>query len=140
MTSALDMILMVSIVVGAPLAFVGLWVGVCSLLAAVGGWRKLATRYRGVGPGPSTVSTTGILGTVRYKGTLALGASPAGLDLSVMLLFRAGHPTLRIPWTDIRVEGEKRQLFGSWTQVRLGQGGPLLQVPSQTWQRLTQAR
>lgn len=129
-------LLTAAIVIAAPLVFVSFWMGVCWLLALVGGWRSLASRYRvDSEPRPTTRSTSGMVGLVSYNGVLELAASGLGLDLRVMKLFRAGHPPLRIPWTDIAVEGERAGLFGSQTKLRLG-GSTTLRVPSKVWQEL----
>jgi hypothetical protein len=140
MSSPTQILLIVAIVLAAPMVFVGFWMGVCWLLALMGGWRGLAARYRvDSEPRPSTQRVSGMLGLVSYNGVLELAASKMGLDLRVMMLFRAGHPPLRIPWADIRVEGESSGLFGSQTKVRLGPSGPTLRVPSELWQQLTAA-
>jgi hypothetical protein len=141
MSSATDILLIVALAIAMPLVFVGFWMGVCSLLALVAGWRGLASRYRvHTDPKPATQTTSGMVGLVSYNGVLQVGASNAGLDLRVMVLFRAGHPPLRIPWTDIRVESETSGLFGSQTKLRLGSNGPALRLPSKVWQQLSRPR
>jgi hypothetical protein len=139
MTSTGQTLLIAVIVIAAPLVFVGFWMGVCWLLALVGGWRALAGRYRVDGePRAPTRRTFGMLGLVSYNGVLDVAASNSGLDLRVMSLFRAGHPPLRIPWTDIRVEGETWSLFGSQTKVRLGRS-IVLRVPTDVWRELSKS-
>lgn len=141
MTSPVQILLYVGLAIAMPLVFVGFWMGVCWLLALVGGWRSLASRYRVNGEAkPTTQSTSGMLGLISYNGVLEVGASHAGLDLRVMALFRAGHPPVRIPWTDIRVEDEHAGLFGSHTRLRLGSNGPALRLPSKVWQGLHRPR
>jgi hypothetical protein len=140
MTSPMQILLIVALVIGGSLVFVGFWMSVCWLLALVGGWRSLATRYRvDSEPRPMTQTTSGMLGLVSYNGVLELAASDSGLDLRVMMLFRAGHPPLRIPWADIRVESERAGLFGSQTKLRLGASGTALRVPSKVWQGISHA-
>jgi hypothetical protein len=141
MTSPVQILLYVGLAIAMPLVFVGFWMGVCWLLALVAGWRGLASRYRvDTEPKPATQTTSGMVGLVSYNGVLQVGASNAGLDLRVMVLFRAGHPPLRIPWTDIRVESETAGLFGSQTKLRLGSNGPALRLPSKVWQQLSRPR
>jgi hypothetical protein len=141
MTSPVQILLYIGIAIAMPLVFVGFWMGVCWLLALVGGWRTLAARYRMHDEQkPTTQSTSGMLGLVSYNGVLQVGASNIGLDLRVMALFRAGHPPLRIPWTDIRVEDERAGLLGAQTRLRLGPGGPALRLPSRVWQGLSRPR
>jgi hypothetical protein len=141
MSSPADVMLIVALAIAMPLAFVGFWMGVCWLLALVGGWRGLARRYRVHGEAkPTTQSTSAMLGVVSYNGVLQVGASDTGLELRVMSLFRAGHPPLRIPWTDVRDEGEQSGLFGTQTKLRLGPNGTTLRLPSKVWQQLSRPR
>lgn len=37
-----------------------------------------------------------------HRGALSLGAAEDGLDLWVPVLFRLGHPPLRVPWESLR--------------------------------------
>lgn len=137
MSSALDALLMVAAIFGGVLGFVGFWMGICVLLGLMSGWRGLANRYETRSEPPSQSETVyAMLGLVSYKGVLELASTPEGLDMRVMALFRAGHPPLRIPWQVIGVEGEHIGLFGQQTKVRLGNGGPLLRVPSEVWAKL----
>ncbi len=140
MPSAGQTLLTVAIVIAAPIVFVGFWMGVCWILALAGGWRALAGRYRVEGElrAPSR-RTSGMVGLVSYNGVLDLSASNLGLDVRVMSLFRAGHPPLRIPWADIRVEDESAGLFGSQTKLRLG-GRTVLRVPTDIWNELSAPR
>lgn len=141
MTSLVQILPIVGLAIAMPLVFVGFWMGVCWLIALVGGWHGLARRYRVHGElGATTQNTSGMLGLVSYNGVLQVGASKDGLDLRMMVLFRAGHPPLRIPWADIRVEDERSGWLGFLTKVRLGPNGPALRVPSKVWQKLSQAR
>jgi hypothetical protein len=134
----MDTLVMVIVIVTAPFALVGFWMGVCWLLGAVAGWRGLASRYRTSEPAPlGAESMSGMLGLISYNGVLEVGLAENGLDLRVMKLFRAGHPPLRIPWAAIRVEGESSGfLTGSVTRLRLGERGPLLRLPTRVWQRV----
>lgn len=38
--------------------------------------------------------------TSRYGNCLSVGAAPVGLKLSIFFLFRPGHPSLFLPWSD----------------------------------------
>jgi hypothetical protein len=141
MTSPLQILLYVGLAIAMPLVFVGFWMGVCWLLALAGGWHGLASRYRVNGDAtPKMQSISGAIGPVSYNYVLQVGASKAGLELRVMALFRAGHPPLRIPWADIRVEDEHAGLLGFLTKVRLGPNGPSLRLPSKVWQQLDRPR
>lgn len=138
MGSSLDTLLVVLAVIAGPFAFVGFWMAVCWLLGTLSGWGGLARRYRTNAPEPFGADgmLSGMLGLVSYRGVLQVGFAEDGFDLRVMMLFRAGHPPVRIPWSEIRVEGESSGfLTGRVTRVRLGEGGPLLRLPTQVWER-----
>ena len=96
-----------------PLLFPFFWAFVCVVIAYVGGWRSLAATYRAQQPfeGQRWWFQSGSMrwGT-GYNNCLTVGASPLGLHLSVLFLFRAGHPPLFIPWEDVTV-GSRRLLF-----------------------------
>lgn len=95
-------LLVVAIVVGFPLVFGLFFSGVTFLVSLLGGWGRLAGRYRAPPGGMASVQTcSGFMGVARYSGVLRVGVAPEGLHLSVMVLFRAGHPPLVIPWQDI---------------------------------------
>lgn len=86
-----------------------MWVSVCFLLSRVGGWSELAARY----PAPDGVTGTnfhwrsGRVGWVNYRNCLNLTATPAGLKLSVVAIFKMGHAPILVPWSAIRAEREK---------------------------------
>lgn len=46
--------------------------------------------------------------------------SPMGLYLSVLPIFRVGHPPLLIPWREIQVIQKRFSIFGSRTAVSIG--------------------
>jgi hypothetical protein len=136
MGSAIDTLVTALVIIAAPFVFVGFWMGVCWLLGTASGWRRLGRRWRTSEPAPlGSEWVLGMLGLVSYNGVLSVGVAEDGLDLRVMLLFRAGQPPLRIPWSEIRVEGESPGLFVSRTRVRLGERGPVLRIPSAVWAR-----
>jgi hypothetical protein len=93
------------------LAFVGLWVGM-SFFMARGNWAALAGAYRysGASPAARWRSQDGDVGSEQYDNGLTIGADAVGLYLAVSFPFRAGHPPLFIPWTEISVSKEERFL------------------------------
>jgi len=97
-----------------PLFFAGMWVATCFLIARLGGWSALAAAYAAAGPfeGRLWRFRSGALRRLSgYNGCLTVGAGKRGLYLAVMLLFRAGHPPLFVPWSDITVTTETDRLF-----------------------------
>ncbi len=95
-----------------PVFFVGMWVGVCSLLSEMGGWRTLARHYGASSPFPGKRFRfrSARLGGVNYNSCLTFEAGPAGLHISVLAPFRVGHPPLLVPWSDITAREEKSWL------------------------------
>lgn len=98
-----------------------LWCLVVLLLSRVGGWHRLGKRYavgdqlvEGNAVSPAHVS----VGSVRYRHITTLQLNDEGFCLSVMPLFRLGHPRLFIPYTDIttrrpaRFPWLKSEVFG----------------------------
>jgi len=55
----------------------------------------------------------------QYGGVTRLTTVEDGLYLSVVLLFRVGHPPLRIPWNEISV-GRTRYMFQRFVVLTLG--------------------
>ena len=98
-----------------PILFIGMWVGIGYVIAAMGGWNVLAKHY----PAKSDFQgelfrfKSGKLGLAGYGNCLNLGAGSFGFYLGTILLFRSGHPALLIPWEDITVSVKKRWLFSS---------------------------
>jgi hypothetical protein len=92
-------------------AFVGLWIGV-SFFTARGNWAALAGayRYRGTFPSSRWHRQDGNVGSEGFENGLTVGADSEGLYLAIVFLFRAGHPPLFIPWTDVSVRTEERFL------------------------------
>lgn len=127
---------LVLILLAFPVVFIGFWSAVCALLAFVGGWRGLAGRFRTETEQPHSAETpTGaMLGVVSYKSVLEVAFAEDGLDLRVMMMFRPGHPPLRIPWDQVEYQGEAASLFRKRVRIRLG-GGPVLRIPADLWVR-----
>ncbi len=113
------------ILIGFPIFFVAIWSFVCWLIALVGGWQRLAQRYRTTNtPPPDSKKfdhTYGTLGIASYRGTLNVAITPSGLHLSVMRIFQVGHPPLFIPWADVRVTGDTFFLWIEGVALALGQ-------------------
>ena len=101
-----------------PLFFAGIWSGVVLLLSRIGGWRELAGSYRATQPftGEQFRVPVGWMRGSRYRGVLSLGADSMGLFLSISPLFRMGHPSLFITWSDISFSKDR---YGSFEGVRL---------------------
>ena len=129
-----------------PLVFAAFWSCVCTVLGLASGWQRLAGRFRAHGPAPRPLAPArfvlGTLGLVAYRGVLSLDGSTDGLGVSVMILFRPGHPPLRVPWGQVEaLPPEKTRLQGIIQPLRLGgPGGAVLRVPRAAWEAVSRAR
>ncbi len=76
------------------------------LIARGGGWSMLAGFYRASGSFLGECwrfQSAQMRWRMGYNNCLTVGSSPEGLYLSMLFLFRAGHPPLFIPWTEISI-------------------------------------
>lgn len=96
--------ILILIITGFPLVFGTFWTFVSLLLSVLGGWRRLASHYRTDqrSAAPALHPYWLMMGPVSYRGITTLQPTPEGLWISVMILFRLGHPPLLIPWRDVR--------------------------------------
>lgn len=106
-----------------PLYFLLLWVFIAYVVSWIGGWHLLAQRFR------IDSEFTGIVyrwfyATMRwgvhYNGSLKIGADIEGLYIAPLFLFRIGHPSLVIPWTEISVGKSRRLDFYLSVTLTLG--------------------
>ncbi len=95
------------------------WISVAYLVPRLTGWRKLAEAYRAPSPfdGKLHRFQSGYMrwGT-HYGNALDVGANARGLYVSVFFLLRMGHPSLFIPWSEIKGE---RAAAGLFPRIRL---------------------
>jgi hypothetical protein len=110
-----------------PLGFAVFWGFGCWLISR-NGWQQLAQYYRAPVTPPeraeifwlqtASLRMPGTVGpSADYRGALRISCGPAGLGLSVIFLFRVGHPPLLIPWAAIGPVEKKTGLFGLGTYV-----------------------
>jgi hypothetical protein len=103
-----------SLPVAALLVLVGAAAVVLAVVAALAvpwlvsfsGWRGLSHVYRAAHPCGDVMSSgwgAVQVGSVRYRNTVHVGADAQALCLEVSVLFRVGHPPLRIPWEDVTI-------------------------------------
>lgn len=89
-----------------PFLFPVFWVVVCCLIGHISGLQSLAATYRAAQPFDCkrwTLQSGRLRWGMSYNNCMTVGASASGLHLSVLLLFRAGHPPLFIPWEELTV-------------------------------------
>jgi len=107
-----------------PFFFVGMWIIAGYWVALTSGWRLLAKRFRlqGIFTGRKwTMQSARMRWFSQYNNVLTVGADTAGLFMAPLFLFRAGHPPLFVPWSEITSVRETRFLFIKFVEMRLGQ-------------------
>lgn len=84
------------------------WMAITYLISQMSGWSAMAQHYRtDTKPeGYSTSMNSGMIGWSRYNGVLQLVLNEKGLYISILFLFRIGHPPLFIPWEHIELGGK----------------------------------
>jgi hypothetical protein len=107
-------------------AFPLFWCFISYIIGQAGGWAGIHARFGGP-PGPIPAGRSfeaGRIGIAKYNGVLRIAHDRFGLYLSVMVLFRVGHPPLFIPWNEVGPATRVKQL---WTErVRFTVGHPVI--------------
>jgi hypothetical protein len=87
------------------------------------GWRSLAEKYRtaeefrGERVGLISASVNG----GNYNKAIILKYNYEGIYLKTMLLFRAFHPPVMIPWKDVREVRDKKIFFTNLKELVIGE-------------------
>ena len=105
-----------------PVYFVVLWVVVTYWVSILGGWRLLAKRFRMQGTFTGEkwhMQSAHMRYLYNYNGVLTIGADNAGLFIVPFFLFRAWHPPLFVPWTELSVR-YTTQFFFKFVELKLG--------------------
>jgi hypothetical protein len=96
------------------LIFIALWICVCKLISIFGGWKTLSQDYQANSAFDGQklwLKSATMRRWTNYNNCVNIGANKYGLYLSVLPIFRIGHPPLFIPWTDISTEAANRRLL-----------------------------
>ncbi|MBX2820828.1 MAG: hypothetical protein KTR29_14135 [Rhodothermaceae bacterium] len=90
-----------------------------ALLFAQFGWKKLARLYRTqvLPKGKQFRWVSGSVDSVTYNNLLTVSVLKEGVYLGTVLYFRSGHPSILVPWKDIKDVECERILF--WNYHRL---------------------
>jgi hypothetical protein len=97
-----------------PLLFIPLWCAVSVFLAFMGGWRKLAMTYRASNPffgKKFYFQSASMQRMTNYNNVLIVGGNREGLFLSVLFIFRLGHPPLFFPWAEISFKEKEGKFY-----------------------------
>ena len=111
--------------------FLCVWTVVCFAISYLGGWWSLSNCY----PADTDVirkrwrfQSAVMRMMTGYGSCLNFGVTERGLALSILFLFRPGHPPLHIPWEDIEVDRCKPWLMTPRIRLNFRQvpGVPLI--------------
>ena len=97
------------------LFFIALWICICKFISFFGGWKTLSQDYQvnSAFDGQKLwLKSMAMRRWTSYRNCINVGANKYGLYLSVLPIFRIGHPPLFFPWTDISTAEDSRPLFG----------------------------
>ena len=99
----------------------GMWIVIPSLLSRVGGWSRLAERFRASHPpnGKKFGGQSVRLNLVSYNNCLTIYVSEEGLFLHMTPVFRTGHPDLLIPWREIHDPVVQRVFWAEFVNVEV---------------------
>lgn len=96
------------------IAFTVLWILMCIAISLWGGWSQLTDRYRGTSSKAEAkwgFESASMRRMAAYPGCLKFSVGREGLGISILFLFRVGHPPLLIPWTDITAHELEAQVI-----------------------------
>ncbi len=117
------------------------WVGVSLVLSRMSGWSRLGEQYVARGGASGHVErTSGVVGASRYKNALKIAGDSRGLHLSVLGLFRIGHPPLHIPWSALETKRDSRRGWGETLIFEVRGVGTRIEVKRRVGERALAAK
>ncbi len=129
-----------------PFLFIGMWLGITSLLSLFSGWRTLQTQF----PDRDEIPTLRLRmqsaqmgrrsrhnpwGGVSYGSCLRFDVCPTGLRVAVWRIFGIFDRPFLVPWNQIAVE-RRKVLFVKRYSLRLGNTGITLTIRDKAYQRI----
>jgi hypothetical protein len=110
------------LILAVPLLMFGVISVSLLVIAVVGGWRRLAEFFpaNDLPAGRRFLWQSGSIGWVNYSGCLTIYSGPDGIYLTTMWPFRAGHPPLFIPWSEIHDVRTRRILWAEDATFEVG--------------------
>lgn len=127
---------------GFPLLFVALWLAIFKVVSLWGGWHALAVTYPAQGDAVGErfrMRSVQLRAGCNYNNCVTFVASPAGLQLSMPLPFRFGHPAIFLPWSEIRSERARAWLVPVVSLTALRCPDVPIKLRSRLAERLLQA-
>lgn len=98
------------------------------LLSRIGGWSEMAAMFEcdNLPDGNQSYFQSARIGWINYGSCLILMASDSGLYMSVLPLFRFGHPPLLIPWDRIKIDSPSTGVLSRSASVSVDAGRPII--------------
>lgn len=103
-----------SVLLGFAVFFAAFWCIVCVIISFLSGWHALSTRFRAQTEPYGETKTAGpffygvkMRFKTSYGNAVRMVTAQDALYLSMLFLFRIGHPPLCIPWNEIQFAGAK---------------------------------
>jgi hypothetical protein len=106
-----------------PFFFAAVWLFSTYWVALLGGWRLLAKKFRAAGPFSGQkwhMQSAAMRWLSHYNSALTVGADSEGLFIVPLILFRAWHPPLFVPWAEITAQNKTQLFFFKMVELRLG--------------------
>lgn len=128
---------------GFGVVFAVFWSAVCIVLAAWGGWRSLARYYAGevrMAKAGWRFQSATMRRMTNYNFILTVTVGEDGLGLSVLGLFRPGHPPIKVPWNDIEAQADRHLLLPAVKLVFRRTPGVFLRISPTLADRIGAAR
>jgi hypothetical protein len=111
------------------------WLFVTGLLAFIGGWRDLTTKYRADGTtiGQTFYFASAEIGQswlpVRYQNCLTFVVGEKGFHVEPWLIFRFLSPRLFIPWTEVEtIFGAKHWFYTKSYRIKISRSSVSISV------------
>lgn len=106
---------------------------VCFVLVIMSftGWRSLAEKYSYSGDKPQfsyRYASAQISWFGRYNHVLNLAATPRGLYVCPILLFRFAHPALLLPWHLLKSAKPVKSLFSTFSELHFEDSGRSVRI------------
>jgi hypothetical protein len=98
------------VIPGFFLLFLVIWIMVSILISRLSGWGRLAVHYRREGTFHGRIwrfQSISMRKGMGYNNAVNVGASPNGLYLSPVLIFKPGHMPLFVRWGEVAVRHKR---------------------------------
>lgn len=126
-----------------PIIFFGVWFFVAFLVGRVSGWNTLADCYRAQQPFFGTqfrMQGAQLRYGSNYNNCLTFGSSAEGMYMVPMVLFRAFHAPLLIPWHEITATPINLWRFWNFIEIRCQRAPAIpVRIPEKLAKKLAEA-